>query len=73
MGIRIIYAFARSRVSTDSISWLTCLTKTAMTTKHFIYILSRKKRNIEALIKFRETRKKLFASVILTKTLFISY
>ena len=79
VGIGVIYAFARSRVGTDSILWLMYLTKTAMTTKIYFFILTGKKRNIEPLTAFRmspgyvSSRKKPFASAGLTKTLFISY
>lgn len=78
VGIGFIYAFARSRVGTDSILWSMYLTKTAMTTKIY-FVLSGKKRNIEPLTAFQmspgyvSSRKKLFASAVLTKTLIISY
>lgn len=71
VGIGVIYAFARSRVGTDSILWLMYLTKTAMITKIYFYSAMEEK-EYEPLTAFRKSlgyvssRKKLFASAVLT-------
>lgn len=44
VGIGVIYAFARSRVGTDSILWLMYLTKTAMTTKIYFCSIGEEKK-----------------------------